>query len=44
MPKCGARFGFGGKLVTFNGKCLKVVKQIQHPIEQDVVKRVAEFD
>lgn len=23
FPKCGARFGFGGKLITFNGKCLK---------------------
>jgi hypothetical protein len=23
FPKCGARFGFGGKLIQFQGKCLK---------------------
>lgn len=23
FPKCGARFGFGGKLISFQGKCLK---------------------
>ena len=44
MPKCGARFGFGGKLITFQGKCLKVVTQIRTPKEQEVAKNVNEFE
>jgi hypothetical protein len=43
-PKCGARFGFGGKLVTFHGRCLKVVTQISTPKEQEVAKKVNDFD
>lgn len=35
-PRCGARFGFGGKLVTFNGKCLKIHSQVTHQKERDV--------
>ena len=44
FPKCGARFGFGGKLVTFQGKCLKVVTQLRHSTEKDLARRVTELD
>ena len=43
-PRCGARFGFGGKLVSFQGNCLKVVTQIRDPTEKDLAKRITEFD
>jgi hypothetical protein len=44
IPRCGASFGFGGKLVTFHGKCLKMVTQIQHHTEKELVKNIQEFD
>ena len=44
FPKCGARFGFGGKLVTFQGKCLKVVSNIQTQKEKSIVSLVETFD
>jgi len=43
-PRCGASFGFGGKLVTFHGKCLKVVTEIKHQTEKDLVQDIKQFD
>ena len=40
QPKGGACWGFGGKLVTFQGKCLKVVSSIRQKKEQDVAAKV----
>ena len=43
-PKCGARFGFGGRLVSFQGKCLKVHSQVLHSKEKEVAAKVQELD
>lgn len=44
MPKCGARFGWGGKLVTFQGKCLKVHTQLASQGDRNLTQRVIQFD
>lgn len=34
LPKCGgAKFGFGGKLIHFQGKCLRAYTQVTDPAE-----------
>ena len=43
-PKCGARFGFGGKLVTFNGQCLKIHTQVTHSKELGIASQVQDLD
>jgi hypothetical protein len=43
-PKGGVRFGFGGMLVTFHGKCLKVQRAISSQVENDLAARVVQFD
>ena len=44
FPKCGAQFGFGGKLVTHNSNCLKMYKQVQSPAESNMSKLLQDFD
>jgi len=44
FKKCGARFGFGGKLVTFNSNCLTVRTQVISDSEQSMSKLVTDFD
>ena len=43
-PRFGASFGFGGKVVTFQGKCLKVVTQLQHHREKELSREIKDFD
>jgi len=43
-PKCGARFGFGGKLVRFQSNCIKVHTQVVAPSETAMTKLVQDFD
>ena len=43
-PKCGARFGFGGKLVTFQSNCIKLHTQVVAPSETVMIKLVQDFD
>jgi hypothetical protein len=38
FPRCGARFGFGGKLVSFNGKSLKVHSAVSTQKEKDLAQ------
>jgi protein transport protein SEC31 len=44
FPKCGARFGFGGKLISFQGKCLKQHTQVVEPAESQMCRLVEGFD
>lgn len=44
FPKCGARFGFGGKLISFQGKCLKQHTHVVEPAEANMCKLVEGFD
>ena len=44
FPKSGARFGFGGKLITFQGKCLKMHTSVVDPSESSMSKLVENFD
>lgn len=44
FPKCGARFGFGGKLISFNGKTLKQKTKVVEPSESHMGKLVESFD
>jgi len=44
QPKCGARFGFGNKLVSFDQKSKGLVTVHQKGTNFDLAKRVQEFD
>lgn len=43
-PKSGVRFGFGGVMVAFNGKCIKITKAVSHETESFVANKVTQFD
>jgi len=43
-PKSGVRFGFGGMMVSFHGKCLKVTKAVSHETESFIADQVTKFD
>jgi hypothetical protein len=43
-PKCGARFGFGGRLVTFQSNCIKLHTQVVAPSETAMTKLFQDFD
>jgi hypothetical protein len=39
-PKSGVRFGFGGVMVSFSGKCIKVTKAVSHDTESFISEKV----
>ena len=43
QPKCGARFGFGNRLVTF-GANGPVITVHQKPAQPNLAQRIAQFD
>lgn len=44
FPKCGARFGFGGKLIQFKGKKLTQLSPVVPPEERQISTLVENFD
>lgn len=44
QPRCGARFGFGNKLVTFDQTSRGLLRVHHRGTNQDLIQRVQEFD
>lgn len=44
QPRCGARFGFGNKLVTFGSSNGPLIKVFHKSTQPDLVQRILNFD